>query len=458
LRRVNPIPSGFTRRLFHRNPKTWLAEGVIMILAMNNKAQRSMRQNPAAAVSALALAAGLALHPAASFAAESSKQAVSHTIGKEMTAAQKDLQTQQWADAIKNLDEAAQKSGITAFDKFTIHDLKGYAEIKLSKYKEAEADWEAALEAGLYSPEDKAQRIKALFRISAQNQQYAKALEFGKQVAESPGVTPDDLNIMAQLYYLQKDCKDTVAWADKSLAASKKAGEAPKENTFQFKLQCASDAGDTAGMEGPLVDLIKLTNKTQYWNTLLRLERQDERDDHNLLMIYRIMYNTNAMNADTDYIEMAQLLGDAALPGEAAAVLNKAMSTGIVKDEHKERTTRLLKSLQDRADADKKGLTQQEAEAGKSAAGELGVKLGEVYYGFGDYQKAVDAINQALQKGNIKHQDEAYVYLALADAQLKNYADAKKAVANLKNVPNISPRVLKLWDLYGSTLGIPVAS
>jgi tetratricopeptide (TPR) repeat protein len=235
-------------------------------------------------------------------------------------------------------------------------------------------------------------------------------------------------------------------------------GEAPKENTYQFKLQCASDAGDTAGMEGPLVDLIKLTNKTTYWNTLLRLERQDERDDHNLLMIYRVMYNTNAMNADTDYIEMAQLLGDAALPGEAATVLSKAMSTGVIKDEHKERTTRLLKSLQDRADADKKGLPQQEAEAGKNAAGELEMKLGEVYYGFGDYQKAADAINQALQKGTIKHQDEAYVYLALADAQLKNYADAKKAIANLKNVPNISPRVLKVWDLYGATLGMPVAS
>ena len=109
-------------------------------------------------------------------------------------------------------------------------------------------------------------------------------------------------------------------------------------------------------------------------------------------------------------------------------------------------------------DADKKGLPQQEAEAGKSAAGELAVKLGEVYYGFGDYQKAADAINQALQKGNIKHQDEAYVYLALADAQLKNYADAKKAVANLKSVPNIGPRVLKVWELYGATLGMPAAS
>ena len=49
--------------------------------------------------------------------------------------------------------------------------------------------------------------------------------------------------------------------------------------------------------------------------------------------------------------------------------------------------------------------------------------------------------------------DEAYVYLGLADAQLKNFADAKKAFANLKTVPNISPRVLKLMDLYAEKLG-----
>jgi hypothetical protein len=430
-----------------------------MILSMNNKAQRPLRarQRAAAVVSALAIAVGLAVHSAASLAADAPKQQVSHTIGPQMQAAQKALQAQQWQEALKNLNEAEQKSPLTPFDKKTIYDFKAFAELRLSKYKEAETDYEAALATGLYTPEEAARTTKALFRLAAQNQQYAKAVEFGKQVAESSSATSDDLNVMAQLYYLQKDCKNAVVWADKSLAASRKAGEAPKENTYQFKLQCASDTGDTSGMEASLVDLIRLTNKTNYWNTLLRLERQDERDDHNLLMIYRIMYNTNSMNADTDYIEMAQLLGDAALPGEAAAVLNKAQSTGVIKDEHKERTTRLIKSLQDRAEADRKGLPQQEAEAGKSAAGELAVKLGEVYYGFGDYQKAADAINQGLQKGNIKHQDEAYVYLALADVQLKNNADAKKAIANLKNVPNISPRVLKLWEVYGATVGLPVA-
>ena len=174
---------------------------------------------------------------------------------------------------------------------------------------------------------------------------------------------------MSQLYYQQKDCKNSGVWGDEAIAAFKKAGQPPKELLYQFKLQCAADAGDTGGMKAALYDLIRLTNKTSYWNNLIRLERQGARDDHDTLMIYRVMYDTHSMNADTDYIEMAQLLGDAGLPGEAQAVLGKAMSSGILKDEHKERTTRLLNALQTRADADMEGLRALDAEASQNLGG-----------------------------------------------------------------------------------------
>ena len=405
-------------------------------------------------VAAMLALVSLWLSPQTAWSAEKEKgQQISRVIAKEMTAAQKALQASQWAEAIKNLDAAETKSGLNAFDKKTIYDFKGFAYVKLNNLKAAEQAYETALATGAYSPEDSAKTTRMLFRLSAGNQQYAKATEYGKQVAESGAATPDDLGILSQIYYLQKDCKSSAVWADKAIAAARKAGEAPKENLFQFKLQCASDAGDTPGMAAVLVDLIRLTNKTNYWNTLLRIERQDERDDRNTLMIYRIMYNTNSMNADTDYIEMAQLLADSALPGEAQAVLEKALSSGVVKDEHKERTNRLVNSLKSRAEADKKGLASFDAEAAKNPAGELSVKLGEVYYGFGEYQKSVDAITAGLLKGQIKHLDEAYVYLGLAEVQLKNIAEAKRALVNLKIVPNISPRVLKLWSLYAETVG-----
>jgi tetratricopeptide (TPR) repeat protein len=383
------------------------------------------------------------------------KQEISRAIAKEFAAAQKAYQTQQWAEVVKNLEAAEAKSGLTAFDKVHIYDMKGFAYIKLNNFKAAETAYEQAIAVGAYTQEDLARTNRMLFRIAAQNQQNAKAIEYGKTVAESNAVTPDDLLLESQLYYLQKDCKDSAVWADKAIAAFRKAGEVPKELLYQIKLQCASDASDNAGMIAALTELVRITNKIAYWNNLIRIERQDERDDGNTLMIYRVMYDTNSMNADTDYIEMAQLLGDRSLPGEAQMVLEKAMSSGVLKDEHKERTTRLLNSLKARAETDKKGLPQLDAEASKNPAGQLDVKLAEVYFGAGDCQGAVTAANRGLQKGQIKSQDEAYVYLGRAQACLKNYAEAKKAFAGLKNVPNISQRVLKLYELYAEKVGQP---
>jgi len=395
--------------------------------------------------------AGVAVNAPVAFAASKGPE-ISRVIAKEMTAAQKAIQASQWQEALKNLEAAEQKSPLTPFDKKTIYDFKGFADVKLNKLKEAESNYEQAIATGQYTPEESAKTTRMLFRLSAGNQQYDKALTYGKQVADSGAANSDDLGVISQLYYLQKDCKNSGIWADKAVAAARKAGETPKDNWYLFKLQCASDAGDTAGMDAAAVDLIKLTNKTTYWNTLLRIERQDERDDHNLLMIYRIMFDTNSMDKASDFMEMAQLLGDAALPGEASMVLDKAMAGGQLNDQ-KDRATRLSTSLKTRADADKKGQAAFDAEASKNPAGELDVKSGEVFFGSGDYASAITSINRGLQKQGIKHLDEAYVYLGRAQVAMKNIPEAKKAFMSLKTVPNISPRVLKLWELYAEKLG-----
>ena len=396
---------------------------------------------------------GLAAVSPAAFSADKPKQEISRVIAKEITAAQKAMQANQWAEALKNLEAAETKSGLSTYDKKTVAEFKGICYVRLNNLKGAQTAYEQALATGGYTADELPKTYRLLFQLAATNKQDSKAIEYGKQASDSGSATDEDLLIMSQLYYQQKDCKNSAVWGDKAIAAFKKAGQPPKEVLYQLKLQCASDANDTNAMKAGLYDLVRLTNKTNYWNNLIRLERQDERDDNNTRMIYRVMFDTNSMNADTDYIEMAQLLGDAGLPGEAQAVLEKAMSSGVLKDEHKERTTRLLNALKTRADADKKGLPALDAEASKNPAGQLDVKLGEVYYGAGDYQNAATAINRGIGKGQVKQLDEAYVYLGRAQAALKNTAEAKKAFEKLKTVPNVSPRVLKLWELYSDKLG-----
>ncbi len=411
----------------------------------------SMQMKVAACLFAAAL--GVTAVSSRAPAAEKKEQQISRNIAKEMMAAQKALQASQWQEALKNLDAAEAKGGLTDFDKKTIFDFKGFANVRLGNMKAAQANYESALATGLYSPEDAARTTRTLFRLAAGAQEYTKAVGFGKTVVDSGAANADDYLIMTQSYYLMKDCKDAVAWADRAIAFDRKSGETPKENLFLFKLQCAADANDTPATVLALEDLIRLNGKADYWNKLLRIERQEQKDDHNLLMIYRLMFDTNSMNAGSDFIEMAQLLGDAALPGEAEAVLEKGISSGQIPPDQKDRSARLLASIKARAESDHKGLPQFDAEASKSSSGELGVKLGEVYYGFGDYANAVKAIQAALQKGGIKHMDEAYVYLGRAEAGLKNSAEARKAFGTLKTVPAMNPQLVKLFDLYGEKLG-----
>jgi hypothetical protein len=44
------------------------------------------------------------------------------------------------------------------------------------------------------------------------------------------------------------------------------------------------------------------------------------------------------------------------------------------------------------------------------------------------------------------------VYLGLAQQKLGNIAEARRAFARLKDVPNVNPRILRLWTLYADTL------
>jgi hypothetical protein len=386
----------------------------------------------------------------------SSQLTISRLIANEMSAAQKAIQAQQWSEALQKLEAAQAKSPLTPYDKSQIGEFKANVYGRLNNFKAAQAASEAVLETGVLRDEELAGLFRTLFHLASANQQGARAIEFGKQAFDAGAMRPNDLLIMSQLYYQRKDCKAAGIWGDRAIASFKQEGVPPKEVLYQIKLQCAADAGEMAAEISALYDLVRLTNKTSYWNNLLRLERQDERDDHNTLMIYRVMYDTNSMLADTDYIEMAQLLGDAALPGEAQMVLEKLMSTsGVLKDEHRERTTRLLNAMKSRADADKQGLPALEAEAITNPAGQLDVKLGEVYFGAGDYQGAATAISRGLGRTQINRLDEAYVYLGRDWVARNKPAEAGKAFEQLKTVPNISPRVLRLWNLYADTL--PVA-
>jgi tetratricopeptide (TPR) repeat protein len=71
--------------------------------------------------------------------------------------------------------------------------------------------------------------------------------------------------------------------------------------------------------------------------------------------------------------------------------------------------------------------------------------------GLKNYELAIASIERGLRKGGVVHLDEAYVYLGLSKQAVGDIEGARNAFSKLKDVPGISPRVLRLWTLYAET-------
>src|ERR1700690_74988 len=157
----------------------------------------------------IALLGGAAISPVAFSADKPKGQEISRVIAKEMTAAQKAMQAQQWSEALKNLDAAEAKSGLTPFDEMKIYYFKGFANVKLNNLKAAQAAFEKSLATGASSAEDKASITRTLFVIAASSNQFQKAIDYGKEMADAGSATSSDLPIVAQSYFQLKDCKNS---------------------------------------------------------------------------------------------------------------------------------------------------------------------------------------------------------------------------------------------------------
>jgi tetratricopeptide (TPR) repeat protein len=142
----------------------------------------------------------------------------------------------------------------------------------------------------------------------------------------------------------------------------------------------------------------------------------------------------------------------------ALTEFERVLAAGIATPEETASISKTVSALRAHVESERDALPQQEAESSQretesdeSIRAGTDVRPGQLYSA-GDYQKAVDAITRGLKKGSIVHLDEAYVYLGLAQQKLGNIAEARRAFARLKDVPNVSPRILSLWTLYADTL------
>ena len=166
-------------------------------------------------------------------------QVISAVISSDVKSAHEAMLASQWAEALDRLETAEAVRNISAFDLKTIYEYRGIANFHLQRYRAAQQAFEKALLLALdFSMEDALSDMRQLFYLSVITKQYLNSIELGRSLVQHDVATAKDMAELSHSYFSIQDCKYAMSWADKSVAASAKAGKLPDGLVLHVKLNC----------------------------------------------------------------------------------------------------------------------------------------------------------------------------------------------------------------------------
>jgi len=372
------------------------------------------------------------LAPTAQAAEDKANKITTKAVGVALKAAQEAMAKKQWDTALTEINKAGAVEKKTPFEAYQIDEFKGYVLFAQKKYGEALPVYERLLNSGMMPAEQVDERTKTVAQLYFQQKDYNKTVQWSKKFLEKHPNQEDVSILLGQAQYLLNDYKAAATTMTGVINNAEKAGRKPDENWIQivmssyFKMQ----PQDKDGIGNALKKLVRYYPKSEYWDNLLDIYRRKEGGDRMTLGYYRLMGDVGVLKDKSDYVEMAQLAMDAGVPGEAQDMVQKGMAAGVLKSEDKTeqgRYDRLLAGAKKQADLDRGSLTQQATEAEKAGTGQVLVGLGQAYLSYGDYDKAIAALEKGIAKGGVTDADEAQISLGIAYLKKGQKEQAREA-------------------------------
>jgi len=403
-------------------------------------------------VAALTLgSAAVVTTPAWSADKKEAKQGVSRAFAKDAMEAQKLVTEKKYPEAIAKLSELEAKGGKTPYDEYIINDMMGFAKMNSGDYADAAVRFEKSVNSEFIKPEDVPGRLKVLATLNYQTKNYPKAVEFGKKALEVEPGEETMQTIVGQGLYLAKDYKGTLDFMQSQIDKMVEAGQTPKEQQLLLLRSACVNLDDAECTNKATEQLVKYSPQPKYWKELLDpMFRTKGQSDSSLLMAYRLKSAVDAMETSDDYIEFAELAMRVGSPGEAQKVIETGTAKGVfTSPTSQEQSKKILASAKSQAESDKAGLEKVAKDAASSAQGSRDVGVGLAYYGYQQYDKAVESLQRGVAKPGVKNPAEARLLLGVSQLAAGKKDEALASFKEVKGDAQME-KLASLWALHAS--------
>ncbi|HQR02561.1 MAG: hypothetical protein JSR19_10950 [Proteobacteria bacterium] len=386
---------------------------------------------------------GLTAHSALTFAADTLRP----DVQKALFAAQELLKAQKPADAMAKIKEAEAIPDRTDFENYTIAQLLGPAAAALGDNLQAATAFDTMLNSGRAAPGDRLKLMQYAGISFYKAQHYPEAAKWLTAFFKEGGKDVQLRTVLGQSLFMMGDFATSAKEMGASVDADIAAGQKPDKSQIQILANCYLKQKDMSGYAATLEKLITYYPTKEGWADLINQIASKTTFASNLrLDAGRLRLATDNVRGPGDYME----LGMEALevyPAEAQKILNEGFAKGVLgTGPDAKRQTELRDKAAKNAATDAKSLASDEKKATAAKNGDPAVAVGFNFVTQGKLDKGIALMEQGLQKGGLKHPDEAKLHLGVA----YQYAGKKdKALETFKTVQGAdgAADLARLWTI-----------
>jgi tetratricopeptide (TPR) repeat protein len=161
------------------------------------------------------------------------------------------------------------------------------------------------------------------------------------------------------------------------------------------------------------------------------------------LDFYRLMSAAQALTSERDYIEYAEAAERGAMFGEVKSTLEQGLARNAITG-NATYARQMLTSAERRIAEDRQSLPAERTRALAGSNGDAILRLGDAYYGYGEYAQAAELYRAALQKGGV----DANVLNTRLGAALARAGQAAEAEAAFQAVTGPRAELATFWRLW----------
>ncbi|MBS3797607.1 hypothetical protein [Pseudoalteromonas sp. BDTF-M6] len=368
-------------------------------------------------------------------------------VYSQLARAQKMADDGDVAGGLAALDSVKERSSsMNAYEKAMMYNFYGFIYYNENRLPEAIKAFEQVVAEDAIPESLQLSTLFSLAQLSMANEDYQGSVAYlnrWDKVNTKP--KPDSYYVLkSQAFYQMNKYDEALSAINTAITLAEKDGKTPKENWLVLQRALYYSMQQPEMVVSVLEKMIALYNKPEYWVQLSGMYGEVGREKDQLDTI-EAAYQQGYLKTRGDLRNLAQIYMFNGLPYKAAKVMKQAQAKGIIEDNVKNNA--FIAEAYVQAKEERKAIGFFEKAASAEQSGIYDQRLAEVYINLEQFSEAADAAREALDKGGLDFESNAYVALGMAQFNMQNF-DASILAFEQAEKHKRSERLAQQWIKY----------